>query len=50
MAAILITDTQRYIGTAAQKAAVVPTKAGSYYFETDTQIEYIWNGSTWNAM
>ena len=52
MAAVLITDIQRYIGTAAEKAALTTTavKAGSIFFETDTQVEYIWNGSTWNAI
>ena len=52
MAAILVTNIQKYIGTAADKAALVTTavKAGATFFETDTQIEYIWNGSTWNAM
>lgn len=48
----LITDTQKYIGTAAEKAAMSTTgvKAGSIFIETDTQILYIWDGSAWNAM
>ena len=52
MAAIMITNTQSYIGTAADKAALTTTniKAGSTFIETDTQIQYIWNGSSWNAM
>ena len=52
MAAILITGTQNYIGTAADKTAMstASVKAGSTFTETDTQILYIWNGSTWNAM
>lgn len=47
MAALLITDTQRYIGTAAERAGVTPTKAGATFYETDTKLTYIWNGSAW---
>lgn len=49
MAAILITDIQKYIGTAAERAALSTTglKAGSTFFETDTKLTYIWNGAAW---
>ncbi len=50
--AILTGNIQRYIGTAADKAALVTTavKAGSIFYETDTSTEYIWNGTSWNAL
>lgn len=49
MAAIWITDAQRYIGTAADKAALATgsVKAGATFLETDTRVTYIWNGSSW---
>jgi hypothetical protein len=50
MAAVLITNTFSYIGTAAERAAVSPGKAGSTWFETDTLKSYFWNGSAWSEM
>ena len=49
MAVVLITDTQNYIGTAAERAAMSTTgvKAGATFFEHDTQLAYIWTGSAW---
>ena len=52
MAAIMITNTQSYIGTAAQFAALSTdgVKAGATFIETDNSIKYIWDGSSWNVM
>lgn len=49
MAVVLITDTQNYIGTAAERAGMATgsVKAGSIFFEHDTQLAYIWTGSAW---
>lgn len=49
MAVVLITDTQNYIGTAAERAGMTTTsvKAGATFFEHDTQLAYIWTGSAW---
>ncbi len=49
MAATLITDTQNYVGSAAERAAMstAGVKAGSKFYETDTKLTYIWNASAW---
>ena len=49
MAALLMTDIQKYIGTAAERATLSTTgvKACSTFFETDTKLTYIWNGTAW---
>ncbi len=51
MAAVLITNTQNYIGTAAERAGLATgsLKAGSTFFETDTQLIYAWTGSAWTT-
>ena len=51
MAVALITDTQDYIGNAAQRAGMATSglKAGSTFFEWDTQLIYIWSGSAWTT-
>jgi len=51
MAAVLITDTQNYIGTAAERAGLTTTavKAGATFFETDTQLIYVWTGAAWTT-
>lgn len=52
MAASRITDIHEHIGTAAERAAMSTTglPPGSTWHETDTQIKYIWDGTSWNAM
>ena len=52
MAAVLITNIQRHIGTAAERVAMTTTglPAGSTFFETDTLDTYIYDGSDWNVM
>lgn len=49
MALQLIKNTQLYVGTLAEKTAMVTTDVlrGSEYFETDTGIIYKWSGSAW---
>ena len=49
MAAILETAIQKWIGTAAERAALSTTgmKAGSIFEETDTANIYKWKGSAW---
>lgn len=49
MAALLMTDIQKYIGTAADRAGLTTTgvKAGSTFYETDTFLTYIWDSSAW---
>lgn len=49
MAAVLIASTQNYIGTAAERGSMTTTsvKAGSTFFEWDTQLVYVFNGSIW---
>jgi len=51
MAAIRVTNIQRYIGTAAEKAALATGSlmAGALFTETDTSKLYIWDGTTWQA-
>ena len=45
MAATLIKEAQRYIGTAAERAGLTTTnvKAGATFYETDTKLTYIWD-------
>lgn len=49
MAAILIKNTQHWVGTAAERAAMSTTGiyAGSTFEETDTGLIYKWSGSAW---
>ena len=49
MAVVLVTNTQEWIGTAAERAAMVTTgiKAGSTFTESDTGLEYKWSGAAW---
>lgn len=49
MAALLITDIQKYIGTAVERAALATgsLKAGSEFYEWDTKLTYKWNGALW---
>jgi hypothetical protein len=45
----IVTVTQDYIGTAAERGAMVTTnvKVGSIFEETDTGVKYKWSGSAW---
>ena len=49
MAVKLVTHSPRYIGTAAERAAMSTTgvPVGASFFESDTGIIYIFNGSDW---
>ena len=47
MAAILITTIQEWVGTAAERAGITPTKAGSFFVESDTGFAWRWDGSAW---
>ncbi len=48
--ALLGGPTKRYIGTAAERAAMSTTgvPAGSKFTESDTSDTYVWNGSVWS--
>lgn len=52
MAYKLIRNPQEYIGTNAERIAMVTTevKAGSSFYTTDTKTVYIWDGTAWQAM
>jgi len=47
--ATLVTNIQKWVGTAAERAAMSTTgvKAGSMFEETDTGLIYKWDGSDW---
>ena len=49
MAAILITNIQKWVGTAAERVALSTTNttAGSTFEETDTGLIYKWSGAAW---
>lgn len=49
MAVVLVTVISRYMGTAAERAAMDTTgvRTGSEFFESDTGLTYIFNGATW---
>jgi hypothetical protein len=51
LAAILETVIQKWIGTAAERAALSTTglKVGSIFEETDTGLKYRWSGAAWFA-
>lgn len=46
MAVKLITQSNRYIGTSADVKPTSPPAASSF-IETDTGVEYIYNGAAW---
>ena len=50
--AVLTTDIQNHIGTAAERAAMSTTglPAGSTWIETDTASIYKWDGTSWNRI
>ncbi len=52
MAAILIKQTNNYIGEAADLAGLSTTglPAGSKFYEWDTKLLKVWNGATWTKM
>lgn len=52
MAAQLITNIDLHVGTAAERAAMSTTglPPGSLWHETDTRIQYKWDGTSWNVM
>lgn len=49
MADTLVTTVSRYIGTAAERAAMSTTglPLGSEFLETDTRLKLYWDGSSW---
>ena len=49
MAAVLISTVTRYIGTSAERTAMVTTdlRAGAEFEETDTGNTYKWDGAAW---
>ena len=52
MAAKLVTSISKHLGTAAERAAMSTTglSIGSKFFETDTKLRYVWDGTAWNRI
>ena len=51
MAAVFVTQIQRFLGAAAERAALDTTGllSGSTFFETDTGLLYVFGGGAWNV-
>lgn len=49
MAVKMVTTVKRFIGTAAERAAMSITDipVGSSFFESDTGVIYVFNGAAW---
>lgn len=50
MAFTKITAKSRYIGTSADVKPTSAVPVDSRFVETDTQKQYVWNGSAWSAL
>ena len=49
MAVVITAAIKRYLGLSGDTKPTTDTPAGSTFYETDTQREYVYNGSTWSA-